>query len=63
MSLCPVCGSWQSKVKESRRDTRYGWKWRLRDCSNCEHRWSTYEVPAETLQVESDGNPDGRLER
>ncbi len=63
MSACGECGSWKSQVKESRRDTRYGWKWRLRDCVECGHRWSTYEVPAETLQVENDGDPNGRLER
>ena len=63
MSACPECGSWGSKVREARKDTRFGWKWRLRDCYDCEHRWSTYEVPAELLSVEGEGNPEGRLER
>lgn len=63
MSACPQCGSWSSKVKESRRDTRFGWKWRLRHCYDCQHRWSTYEVDANTLSVEGEGNPEGRLER
>jgi transcriptional regulator NrdR family protein len=63
VSTCPSCGGWKSQVKESRRDTRFGWKWRLRDCSECQHRWSTYEVPVDVLSVEGDGDPDGRLER
>lgn len=63
MSVCSECGSWKSKVKESRRDTRFGWKWRLRDCMDCGHRWSTYEVPAAGMTVDGDGDPEGRLER
>jgi transcriptional regulator NrdR family protein len=62
MSMCPVCNSWHSKVKESRKDTRYGWKWRLRDCQECGHRWATYEVPTGSLNVEG-GDPSGKLER
>jgi transcriptional regulator NrdR family protein len=63
MSSCEECGSWGSKVKETRKDTRYGWRWRLRDCEECGHRWSTYEVPAGALSVDGDADPDGRLER
>ena len=63
MSVCVSCGTWASSVKESRRDTRFGWKWRLRDCKECGYRWSTYEVPAEMLEVDGDGDTDGRLER
>jgi len=63
MSLCPECGSWRSKVKESRRDTRYGWKWRLRECHDCYYRWSTYECPAEAMSVDGEINEHGRLER
>jgi transcriptional regulator NrdR family protein len=62
MSACTSCGGWNSKVKESRKDTRFGYKWRLRDCSGCGHRWSTYEVPVELLEVDG-GNENGKLER
>lgn len=62
MSQCPSCGSWQSKVKETRPDTRFGYRWRLRDCSECDHRWSTYEVPVDTLSIEG-GDPNGKLIR
>lgn len=63
MSACPECASWNSRVKETRHDTRYAWRWRLRDCVECDHRWSTYEVPALVMTVDGDGNPNGRLER
>ena len=63
MSMCGECSSWGSKVKETRKDTRWGWRWRLRECVECGHRWSTYEVPAEALSVDGDGDPEGRLER
>ena len=63
MSACPECGSWERKVKESRKDTRYGWKWRLSDCLNCGHRWDSYECPAAGMTVDGEGNPEGRLER
>lgn len=61
--MCPNCSSWRSRVLETRRDTRYGWKWRLRQCYECDHRWSTYEMPAEHVSVDGDGDPDGKLER
>jgi transcriptional regulator NrdR family protein len=63
MSQCTQCGSWQSQVKESRRDTRFGWKWRLRDCISCDNRWSTYEMPVENVTVDGMGDPNGKLER
>lgn len=63
MSACPACGTWNSKVRESRHDTRYGWKWRLRDCLDCNQRWSTYEVPVDGMTVDGTANPSGRLER
>lgn len=63
MSQCPSCASWHSKVKETRPDTRFGWRWRLRDCSQCDHRWSTYEVDAEGLSVDGQGDPNGKLIR
>jgi transcriptional regulator NrdR family protein len=63
MSVCTECGSWNSKVKESRKDTRYGWKWRLRDCVDCGHRWSTYEMPADNIEATSEGDPNGKLHR
>jgi len=62
MSLCSECGSWKSKTLETRRDTRYGWKWRRRLCE-CGHEWATYEMPADTVQVDGEANQDGRLER
>ena len=61
--MCGECSSWGSKVKETRKDTRWGWRWRLRECGECGHRWSTYEIPAEALSVDGDGDPEGRLER
>lgn len=63
MSACTNCGSWKSTVKESRRDTRFNYKWRLRECLDCNQRWSTYEVPVDLLSVDGTGDENGRLER
>lgn len=63
MSTCPECGSWQSAVKESRKDTRWGYKWRLRDCQNCQHRWATYEVPVDCMEINDAPHPSGKLIR
>ncbi len=63
VSVCAECGTWRSKVLESRKDTRFGWRWRMRECLDCEHRWATYEVDAETMTIEGHGDPNGRLER
>ena len=55
MSACPDCGSWDSRVLESRRRPETGWHYRRRECLNCDHRWGTYEVPAQDVNV---GDPD-----
>lgn len=65
MSVCVSCGSWSSVVKETRRDTRFNWRWRFRECKECSHRWATYELPESSLDVANTEpiNPDGALER
>lgn len=51
---CPGCGSIKSRVQETR-VVQIGWVRRRRICG-CDHRWYTYEVPAEIL--EADLGPD-----
>lgn len=51
MSACPECGSWNSRVLESRRRPETGWQYRRRECLQCAGRWATYEVPAQDVQV------------
>jgi transcriptional regulator NrdR family protein len=63
MSICTQCGSWSSKTKETRRDTRYNWKWRWRVCNDCGHDWQTYEIPTDSLTNPEPANPDGKLNR
>lgn len=41
---CPVCHDDRNAIVEHR-GTR-----RRRECSQCRHRWTTYEVPAERLE-------------
>ena len=47
LSRCLKCDG-VSTVFNSRVD-KNGWRWRRRECTVCEHRWTTYEVPAELL--------------
>jgi transcriptional regulator NrdR family protein len=62
MSICVECGSWSSKTLETRKDTRFNWKWRLRQCNECGNRWSTYELPSDSVDAEPI-NPHGKLDR
>ena len=45
---CPACGSRNWVVLDSR-ETKGGRRRRKR-CNDCEHRWTTYEVPQKTLR-------------
>lgn len=47
---CPKCKSELTHVIDSR-VTGHGWIRRRRVCMNCDERWSTYEVPAEWIDV------------
>jgi transcriptional regulator NrdR family protein len=63
VSCCPECGEWKSKTKETRKDTRYGYKWRRKECLECGHIWDTYEIPMSAMEITEDGNPEGKLHR
>lgn len=63
MSSCAGCGHWKSRVLETRKDTAYGYTWRLRQCDSCGVRWPTYELPVECITLGEPSNPDGRLHR
>jgi len=41
----------KSKVVDSRPLTN-GWTQRLRECSACQERWYTFEVPAELCEMQ-----------
>jgi transcriptional regulator NrdR family protein len=41
---CPVCNHDENKIVEHRGSRR------RRECGQCFHRWTTYEVPAERLE-------------
>ena len=47
---CPKCGEDNSAVTDSRASARYPGIRRRRQCLSCHHRWSTYEIKAETLK-------------
>ena len=61
MSLCPECGSWDSHVLATRKDTRYNWTWRKRECKDCNNKWRTYELPVDNIEPPEPLNPDGKL--
>jgi len=63
MSVCPECESWKTKTLATRRDTRYNWTWRRKECLNCEHRFATYEVPTTSVVDPEPVNPLGKLEQ
>ena len=44
------CEHDKSRVLETR--IVRGHVWRRRECKDCAHRWSTYEVPAEDVKFE-----------
>lgn len=50
MSLCTECGE-DSIAIETRMDHR-GWRRRRRVCKVCAHRFTTYEIPADSLTVD-----------
>jgi transcriptional repressor NrdR len=50
MSLCPDCGTRNSKVLDTRLLTN-GWLRRRRLCNQCERRWYTYEIPADSVTI------------
>ncbi len=63
MTMCIACGSWDSKTLETRKDTRYNWKYRRRKCNRCNRVFETYEIDATIIDDTEPVNPDGRLER
>jgi transcriptional regulator NrdR family protein len=50
MSACPACLSWDSRVLSTRKSASTVWYIRRRECIHCNHRWTTYEVPADDVQ-------------
>lgn len=63
MSICVECGSWNSKTLATRKDTRFNWTWRRKECKDCGHQWKTYEIPVENLGQVEPSNPEGRLDQ
>lgn len=64
MSMCPDCGSWNTKTVSTRRDTRYNWVWRRKKCKECDHKFETYELPTTCVSAPDEwANEDGRLKR
>lgn len=53
MSVCIACGSWKTKVLQTRKLRNDGWTFRERKCDLCDHRWNTLEVPEEDVRVPS----------
>ncbi len=55
MSACPSCDYFDSKVNETRK-LRNGWVKRHRRClqDECGRRWYTYEMPAESVETDTD---------
>lgn len=47
---CPGCGARQSAVKDSR-TTPEDWQRRRRLCDACGHRWTTMEIPFESVAL------------
>jgi transcriptional repressor NrdR len=51
---CPNCGNHEIVVKDSRDHKEYNWIKRRRECHNCEHRWNTYEISEDELEVQNE---------
>jgi transcriptional regulator NrdR family protein len=63
MSTCPECASWKTKTLATRKDTRYNWTWRRKECQRCGHKFQTYEIPVENVGLPDPVNPNGRIEQ
>lgn len=48
---CPNCNSTNIFTSNSRKSEERNSVYRRRECSDCEHRWTTYEVSAELLST------------
>lgn len=44
---CPICGMNDVITVDSRHE--HEWRMRRKKCFACKHRWTTYEIPADTL--------------
>lgn len=54
MSACPDCRYFGAAVVETRR-LQNGWVRRIRTCS-CGHKWKTFEIPQNELELKSTEN-------
>jgi transcriptional regulator NrdR family protein len=63
MSVCPECAGWKSKTLATRKDTRYNWTWRAKECQTCGHKFETYEISTEHITPPEPINPNGRLKK
>jgi transcriptional regulator NrdR family protein len=62
MSLCNQCGEWDTRTLATRKDTRFYWVWRSKQCNLCGFKFATYEIPVECVSMPEEGvNPDGKL--
>jgi transcriptional regulator NrdR family protein len=62
MSMCPDCGTWNTRTTATRRDTRFNWVWRKKKCNDCGHKFETYEMPTDCVAAPEEwANPKGRL--
>jgi transcriptional regulator NrdR family protein len=64
MSMCPSCGTWDTRTTATRKDTRYNWVWRRKKCNECDHKFETYEIFAGDISLPDEwANEDGRLKK
>lgn len=51
---CPNCNENQTRVVDSREHDEYNWVKRRRECKECLHRWTTFEISECDLDVAQD---------
>ena len=47
--MCPECGNYNAYVVDSREEV--GYRRRRYKCADCDHRWTTAEIPLERLKL------------
>lgn len=56
---CPACGGEKVAIKESRFVGSS--RWRRRNCIQCDHKWTTYEVSSEDFDIISRSKKSGNV--
>lgn len=47
--MCPECGNYNAYVVDSREEV--GYRRRRYKCADCDHRWTTAEIPMKKLRA------------